>query len=85
MKSIHKKMVHDEQMRPVAVQVDYADWLQIEKLLREQPQPVAAPNAGNNVDFAALAEAVKGCWAHGDGLAYQRRIRAEWHEKGEKN
>lgn len=33
MLSIHKKIVTDEAMRPVAVQIDYADWLEIERQL----------------------------------------------------
>ncbi len=33
MRTIHKKIVMDEKSRPVAVQIDYEDWLEIEQLL----------------------------------------------------
>ena len=31
--NIHKKIVTDEDHRPVAVQIDYDDWLRIERAL----------------------------------------------------
>lgn len=33
MLTIHKKILTDEAMRPLAVQIDYADWLEIERQL----------------------------------------------------
>ncbi len=33
MQSIRKKIVTDEDLRPVAAQIDYEDWLEIERLL----------------------------------------------------
>ena len=41
------------------------------KLLREQT-PVAER------ERAELLRATRGTWKHGDGLAYQERLRAEW-------
>lgn len=29
-------------------------------------------------DFLTLLETTKGIWQHGDGLAYQEKLRAEW-------
>jgi len=33
MLNIHKKILTDEAMHPLAVQIDYSDWLKIEQLL----------------------------------------------------
>ena len=33
MHAIHKNIVTDEAMRPIAVQIDYADWIEIEQSL----------------------------------------------------
>jgi hypothetical protein len=30
---IHKRLVTDENMKPIAVQIDYGDWLRIEKAM----------------------------------------------------
>ena len=35
MQPINKKIVTDEDMRPVAVLIDYQDWQKIEKILHE--------------------------------------------------
>ena len=35
MRPIEKKIVTDEAGQPVAVQIDYADWLEIERWIRE--------------------------------------------------
>jgi hypothetical protein len=42
MRPIHKKILTDDAMRPLAIQIDYADWLEIERLLNAQG---AAPSA----------------------------------------
>ncbi|HWL93946.1 MAG TPA: hypothetical protein VNT79_10460 [Phycisphaerae bacterium] len=39
---IHKKIVTDENARPIAVQIDYADWLEIERRL------AASSNGGDS-------------------------------------
>ncbi len=37
MHSLAKKIVTNEAMQPIAVQIDYADWLEIEPLLNQYP------------------------------------------------
>jgi hypothetical protein len=38
MLTIHKKILTDEAMRPLAVQIDYQDWLEIERRLTKAVQ-----------------------------------------------
>jgi hypothetical protein len=42
MSPIRLKIVTNEAAQPVAVQIDYADWLEIQRLLKLQPQKKAA-------------------------------------------
>jgi hypothetical protein len=73
-----KRLVTDEDGKPVAVQVDYADGLEIERQLEKaSPTPKSAADMTDE-EFQELAEEVSGHWQGGDGLEYQRRIRAEW-------
>ena len=74
MKTIRKKIVTDEQMQPLAVQIAYADWLEIEQRLGLQTGEAACADDS----FKRLLDDTKGIWTAGDGLAYQRRIREEW-------
>lgn len=87
---VRKRIVTDESQRPVAVQIDYADWLKIERQLdlerpAEKPseetplseRAAAAPREQGD-GFGALLEDSRGIWQHGDGLEYQRRLREEW-------
>ena len=77
MKAIQKKIVTDEEMRPVAVQIDYEDWLEIERLLGRR-------EGGGETDggrFRELLENTKGTWKEGDGLEYQARLREEWDDR----
>lgn len=76
--TIRKKIVTDEDMQPVAVQIDYADWLEIERRLGLEPVTAASPTKKNEPSLLELAEAAAPHWQGGDGLEYQRRIRAEW-------
>ena len=40
-----KKLVTNEAMQPIAVQIDYADWLKIEALLKQYTQkPIESPH-----------------------------------------
>lgn len=82
--TIHKKIVTDEQMRPVAVQIDYADWLEIARRLdagaSEASSVAMEPEPS---DLRALARAARPYWEGGDGLEFQRRIRAEWTDPWE--
>ena len=73
--NIHKKIVTDEDHRPVAVQIDYDDWLRIERALDLESD---SPAKGEKSSLAELADAAAPHWEGGDGLEYQRRIRAEW-------
>lgn len=78
---VNKKIVTDDQRRPVAVQIDYADWLKIARALDLESAEVEGtkdkPPPGTE-RLRDLLEASKGIWQGGDGLEYQRRIRAEW-------
>jgi hypothetical protein len=69
MDTIRKKIVTDEAMNPVAVQIDYKDWLEIERLL-------TCVQAHGNLE--ELLSKTKGIWQKGDGLSYQENIRKEW-------
>ncbi len=70
MRNISKKPLRDEANQPVAVQTDYADWLEIERLF--------GPNAGapKVTDLAEFHGVLKDLSE--DPLEYQRRIRSEW-------
>jgi hypothetical protein len=68
MRSIHHKIVTDEQMHPIAVQIDYADWLKIQKIL-QQAKPQAKVNLEKYAGTIKLNE---------DPLEYQKKIRDEW-------
>ena len=71
MHAIQKKIVMDEDRNPIAVQIDYEDWLEIERLLglqSEKKQPT---------DLSRY----RGIWKGVDGLEYQRRIREEWDDR----
>jgi hypothetical protein len=68
MHAIRKRLVTDEQMRPIAVQIEYADWLEIERAL-------VLDESRQDTDLSRF---------HGvltlteDPLAFQERIRSEW-------
>lgn len=57
-------------MRPVAVLVEYKDWLNIEKLLHKEQTREAATGLADYADTIQLNE---------DPLQFQERIRGEWH------
>lgn len=66
MYTIHPKIVTDEKKHPIAVQIDYEDWLQIKKILERE-------NTEKNLDQYA------GCInLNEDPLDYQKRVRDEW-------
>ncbi len=70
MRTISKKIVTDEANQPVAVQIDYADWLEIEKLLNQASEPRKV------TDLAEFRGVLKKLAE--DPLEFQRRIRSEW-------
>lgn len=69
MHEIQRKIVTDERDRPVSVQISYADWLEIERLLAVDGR---SKQPG---DLQVLAGALR--WGE-DAVAYQRRVREEW-------
>jgi hypothetical protein len=69
MHEIQKKIVTDEKARPIAVQIDYADWLEIERML--------GGSGGQATHGALRSYAGTLRWGE-DGVAYQRRVREEW-------
>ena len=67
MSTIRKKIVTDENKKPIAVQIDYGDWLKIERMLEHKV--AKAPQLARFRGVIRLSE---------DPLTYQRRIREEW-------
>lgn len=55
------------------MQIDYEDWLEIERMLEAR--------APKNDEFEELLETTSGGWKGGDGLEYQIRIREEWDHR----
>jgi hypothetical protein len=54
------------------VQIDYEDWLEIERLLdARKPED----------DFEKLLEETGGKWRPGDGLEYRIRLREGWDHR----
>lgn len=71
MMRVTKHIVTDENQRPVAVQIEYADWLKIEEALQLVPQRQA------RTDVSKFVGTLR--WDI-DGVEYQRRLREEWPE-----
>jgi len=69
MRTIAKKIVTDEALRPVAVQIDYADWLEIAHELHLEE------NGGRTVDLSRFAGVIT---LTEEPLEFQARIRGEW-------
>jgi len=68
MQRIRKKIVTDEAKQPIAVQIDYTDWLKIERALNlSQEEEVTDLSRYSGV--ISLTE---------EPLAYQARVRDEW-------
>lgn len=78
MHAIRKKIVTDEDSRPIAVQIDYEDLFEIECLL--ETSRVEKPEAGSS-RYQELLEKTSRSWTGGDGLEYQLRIRKEWGDR----
>lgn len=65
---IAKKLVTDENLRPVAVQIEYSDWLKIERALGlESP-----PRVTDLSRFSGVLKLTE------DPLEFQKRMRSEW-------
>jgi len=81
MLSVSKKIVTDEAGTPVAVQIDYEDWQEIETMLQGQPSAPADEDDG----FEQALAASRNTWTAGDGLEYQRRLRSDWENQPEED
>jgi hypothetical protein len=68
MQRIRKKIVTDEAKQPIAVQIDYTDWLKIERSLH-LPQEDKVTDLSRYNGVISLTE---------EPLAYQARVRNEW-------
>ena len=69
MHEIRKNVVTDDAMRPIAVQIDYADWLEIEQSLNLNSEGTATVDLSNYEGVISLTE---------EPLEYQTSIRGEW-------
>jgi len=69
MHKIRKKILTDEAQQPVAVQIDYDDWLKIERSLNLQDQETKTTDLSRYSGVISLTE---------EPLAYQPRVRNEW-------
>ncbi|MBZ5562928.1 MAG: hypothetical protein LAP13_10980 [Acidobacteriia bacterium] len=69
MHRIRKKIVKDEAQRPIAVQIDYNDWLRIERSLNLEDEEDQTADLSRYEGVLSLTE---------DPLAYQSRVRNEW-------
>ena len=65
---IRKKILTDENNEPVAVQIDYKDWLECEKILNLQPAKV--------VDLADFSGSIS---LPVEPLEFQKKIRDDWN------
>ncbi len=67
----------DEAHRPIAVQIDYADWLELEKLLDAPPEPGTdvSPVPRPAQDLNRFSGTMK---LDEDPLRLQERLRDEW-------
>lgn len=67
---LHPSIVNDKDMKPVAVQIPYEEWLQI---LAALEPAVTEPAHGGD-----LSRFVGSLHFEGDPVEWQRRIRGEW-------
>lgn len=72
MRNFRKEVITNDPMRPLAVQMDYADWVEIERQLSESESPVQGTRL---IDLSPFSGTLR--WGE-DGVAYQRRLREEW-------
>lgn len=68
MNAIHPQFVMDDKKHPIAVQIKYADWLRIQKILQESGFG-SLQNLESHEGTIKLTE---------DPLEYQKKIRDEW-------
>ncbi len=70
MEPVGKRVITDKAGHPVAVQVDYREWLRIERALQ-----LSSYARQQTTDLARFSGALR---FQEDPVAYQRRIRREW-------
>jgi hypothetical protein len=69
MHKIRKKILTDNAEKPIAVQIDYTDWLEIERSLNLHGEETSNTDLSSYEGVITLTE---------DPLGYQSRIRQEW-------
>jgi hypothetical protein len=69
MRKIKKKILTDKSERPIAVQIDYSDWLEIERSLSLLVDQAVETDLSSCEGIITLTE---------DPLEYQSRVRQEW-------
>jgi hypothetical protein len=69
MPSIHKRVITDEQSRPVSVVIPYQEWLEIEQVLLEQSYGTESSKLRAHEGVVRLRE---------DPIVYQQQLREEW-------
>lgn len=69
MLTIHKKVLLDDAMNPVAVQIDYADWVDIARRLGIEPKSGESTSLRRFEGAITMTE---------DPMAFQARVREEW-------
>ena len=69
MHKIRKKILTDKAERPIAVQIEYTDWLEIERTLNLQGEDPRNTDLSSYEGIISLTE---------EPLGYQSRIRQEW-------
>ncbi len=69
MRKIRKKILTDNAEKPIAVQIDYTDWLEIERSLNLQGDDARDTDLSSYEGIITLSE---------EPLGYQSRIRQEW-------
>jgi hypothetical protein len=90
MREIHKQVMLDEHGKPVAVQIAWAEWLEVESALRmvahdasESQSSTSERPVQSAADADAAQRAMVALWGTMQGLSidpldYQRRMRSEW-------
>lgn len=68
-KTIHKKIVLDENNKPVEVIIDYDEWKEIERILDTTRHGMVREKLKEYAGIVHLEE---------EPLEYQRRMRSEW-------
>ena len=69
MRKIRKKILTDSSERPIAVQIDYTDWLEIERSVNLEGDDPRNTDLSSYEGIITLTE---------EPLGYQSRIRQEW-------